>query len=441
MNILRYFAVAAILFLSSIAAVACSCVDMGAGVCQTFWVTPAVFSGRVVEISDVPRGEGTNVFLSKRVKFAIIDAFRGVTGETVDVLTGSGGGDCGYRFEMNESYLVYGWKNDEGNFSTGICSRTRKLSDAVDDLAYIRGLADAKPGGSIYGRVNKYLIRKSNDEYKPNPPLANIPVFIEGEKARFETFTDASGMFRVDDIPAGKYTVTAKPPPGFSDRGTKYPVELFDKGCATVWLVFEVDTFLSGRVTDQSGQPVKLLLNLVPVETINAKHQPDHYVAETDANGRYIFREAPDGKYYLGVRLSNITSISFPYPKTFYPGVTDITRAAVIEIHEGVGLQNYDLQLPPKLASRTVSGKIIVEPGVSIKAASFCLEEREICESTDEMQVKPDGSFKFTVFNGVKYVLRAFANTANGQRFAKPIEIPETGDVLGLKVVVDQTSR
>ena len=314
--IIRTLIIAIAILLTTTAALACSCADMGAGVCQTYWVTPAVFSGRVVQVEDVKRTAEEGYFLKKKVRFAVIDAFRGVTGETVEVLTGSGGGDCGYNFEVNESYLVYAWNNG-GKLSTGICSRTRRLTDAAEDLHYIRDLADAKPGGSIYGHVSKYLTRKSTDDYKPNPPLPNIPILIEGANGRFETATDSGGQYRVDNIPAGKYTVSAKGPPGFYDRGTKSPVELFDKGCATVWFGFEVDTSLSGRVTNDNGQPVKLLLNLVPVDTINAKHQPDHYTRESDADGRYVFREVPDGKYYLGVRLSNIVFLEFPYPRTF----------------------------------------------------------------------------------------------------------------------------
>ena len=430
--------IAIVLFAAS-AAMACSCADMGTEICQTYWSTSVLFSGRVVQVDDIPRKDNGDYFLlSKRVKFAVIDPFRGVTGQTVEVLTGSGGGDCGYNFQLNESYLVYAWDN-EGKISTGICSPTKRLSDAGEDMAYIRGLPDAPSGGRIYGRVSQYLVRRSDDEYKPNPPMPNVAITIEGAKSKKETTTDSAGAFIVDGLPAGKYTVSAKAPPGFYDRGTKNPVELFDKGCAIAWFSFEVDTSLSGRVMDENFQPAKLLLDLVPVETIRENRQKDHYTVESNADGRYTFSEIPDGKYYLGVRL--ITGLNFPYPRTFYPGTFDVNRATVIEIVEGVALENYDLIMAQKLGTRTISGKVILPPGVLATNASICIEERAMCESNEEMQIKPDGSFKFTIFSGMKYTLRVQANADNKQFFAKPIVIPAWGNAQGLKVRVNPPTR
>ena len=66
-----------------------------------------------------------------------------------------------------------------------------------------------------------------------------------------------------------------------------------------------------------------------------------------------------------------------------------------------------------------------------------------MCHGSEEMQqIKPDGSsLKFTAFSGVKYVIEAYANTPGGQRFAKPIQIPESGNVKGLKIMITSTAR
>jgi hypothetical protein len=47
-------------------------------------------------------------------------------------------GDCGYDFQIGETYLVFA-NNEEGAeyFFTSTCMRTRRLSDAGDDLAYL----------------------------------------------------------------------------------------------------------------------------------------------------------------------------------------------------------------------------------------------------------------------------------------------------------------
>jgi hypothetical protein len=438
--IIRSFLTIAFVLIATSAAFACSCVSMGEGVCQLYWNTPAVFSGRVVQIDPIPRGTDENAFMSKRVRFAVIDAYRGVTGETAEVLTGSGGGDCGYNFTLNESYLVYAWSNG-GKLSTGICSPTKLLVQAGEDMSYIRGLAEAKPGGSIYGNVVQYLVRKADDEYKPNPPMPDVSISIEGAKAKIETTTDAEGKFRVDGLPAGKYTVRATAPPGFYDRGTKIDTQLFDKGCAVAWFAFEVNTSLSGRVTDENSQPARIMVDLMPVEMIDEKYQKNNYYVESDVEGRFTFRTVPDGKYYLGVRLGRYFLPDFAYPKTFYPGTPDIARATVVEINEGVALKNYDFQLPPKLPTRTISGKVVLPAGTAGKDAYICFEESLGSTCEGDGAVKPDGSFKFTRFAGIKYILNAYANTPNGQRQAKPVTIPEFGNVRGLKVVINSATR
>ncbi|MDQ3714277.1 MAG: hypothetical protein M3388_18960, partial [Acidobacteriota bacterium] len=111
-----------ILFSPAIVA-ACSCISSGPP-CQSYWNTPIVFSGRVVEITTPKSAEELYPkFPEKTIRFAVNQAFRGISGTTVEVVTGMGGGDCGYDFELNENYLVYA-DNYKGKIYAGICSRT-----------------------------------------------------------------------------------------------------------------------------------------------------------------------------------------------------------------------------------------------------------------------------------------------------------------------------
>ncbi len=108
-------------------------------------------------------------------------------------------------FERGQSYLVYAYRNKEtGKLGTGICTRTQLLSKATEDLEYFRGLKDAKSGGMVYGMVTKYLVRKSNDEYKPNPPLANILLTFSGNGNIYEALTDEKGEYRLSNYRGGR---------------------------------------------------------------------------------------------------------------------------------------------------------------------------------------------------------------------------------------------
>jgi MYXO-CTERM domain-containing protein len=65
-------------------------------------------------------------------------AWKGVTkGSNIEIHTGMGAGDCGLRFGVGETWLVYSGGNlyDYGGLYAGRCSRTARLADAKDDVA------------------------------------------------------------------------------------------------------------------------------------------------------------------------------------------------------------------------------------------------------------------------------------------------------------------
>jgi len=71
----------------------------------------------------------------------IVDrAWKGVVRDSVVIWTGTGSGDCGYPFQVNERYLVFAAAADSGAFSTGICTLTQPLAAAG---AYVRALGEA----------------------------------------------------------------------------------------------------------------------------------------------------------------------------------------------------------------------------------------------------------------------------------------------------------
>ena len=88
----------------------------------------AVFTGTVLEISKRPG----DLYIT--VKFKVEEVWRGPRGAETSVFTGIGGGDCGYKFEIGEKYLVYAYKRDDSKLETNICQRTAPLAEAGPDL-------------------------------------------------------------------------------------------------------------------------------------------------------------------------------------------------------------------------------------------------------------------------------------------------------------------
>ncbi|MGC5327571.1 hypothetical protein [Brevibacillus sp. SYSU BS000544] len=90
-----------------------------------------VFAGTVKEIRRTRMG--------MEVLFDVRTTWKGIDQTQVLVMTGMGGGDCGYEFEKGKEYIVYGGDYDpfEGKLSTNVCMRTREISKAGEDLLYL----------------------------------------------------------------------------------------------------------------------------------------------------------------------------------------------------------------------------------------------------------------------------------------------------------------
>lgn len=80
-----------------------------------------------------------NLFNDTEFVFEIDALYKGrQMDKTVEVLTGSGGGDCGYMFEIGEKYIVYSrlvfperlsYEMFEPYYITSICTRTQLYNE------------------------------------------------------------------------------------------------------------------------------------------------------------------------------------------------------------------------------------------------------------------------------------------------------------------------
>ncbi|OKL36865.1 hypothetical protein [Domibacillus mangrovi] len=115
---------------------ACSCAKPP-DVKEEFSLSKAVFRGKVTEIDEKKSVSG---FPTKSVRFEVNETWKGVSQSQVNVTTGNGGGDCGYEFRKGQEYLVYA--NDSDMYGSSeqtviICSRTKEISTAQEDLAIL----------------------------------------------------------------------------------------------------------------------------------------------------------------------------------------------------------------------------------------------------------------------------------------------------------------
>jgi hypothetical protein len=127
---MRFSIVLLAVFLFANIATACKCAP-APSVLLSYDAATTVFMGKVQSIQEVK--------YQRVVTLRIIEAFKGAQVKTITLHTGSGGGDCGFPFVLNRSYLVYasGTLNDLG---TNICSRTKGVAKASPELGELRKL-------------------------------------------------------------------------------------------------------------------------------------------------------------------------------------------------------------------------------------------------------------------------------------------------------------
>src|SRR5262249_12923184 len=238
----------------------------------------AVFLGTAVERSPRTRKEEVTISSGKNAgkkevlefegysfTFEIGEAFKGIKGKSVKIATDADGGSCGYYFEVGKEYLVYAYGASEDSLGTSICSRTRPVSNAQDDLAQLRAMEDGTFETRIFGVVEK-METNLNGSYasaKYDIPMNGIKVIAEGASGKFESVTDSTGHFRFFGLPLGEYGVNAELPKAykiwarFGTLSAKGKVEITDlERGAELRFVVQLSAPISGTVYDENGQPV-----------------------------------------------------------------------------------------------------------------------------------------------------------------------------------------
>jgi hypothetical protein len=194
---------------------ACDCGDPGPP-CKAFANTPTVFAGRVIKIATISlKAPSGGRYEDRLILLEVERSYRGSVGKTAEVVTGSGGSDCGYDFREGEHYLVYAYPHPEsGKLYTGICQRTRPISEAGDDLDYLSKKDESSHGVGIEGTIEE-LTRDSRYETRVVGFMAGISVLVQGPSGRWTTLSQKDGRFRLWGLQPGRYRITAVLPKDF----------------------------------------------------------------------------------------------------------------------------------------------------------------------------------------------------------------------------------
>jgi hypothetical protein len=135
--ILQFIGVILCLVGSASVSIACTCMHLRGDPAAAFTASSAVFSGKVLEITEGESAMPASGVKELTVKFRVEKSWKLVRKDEVMVLTVNTGNLCGFTFKVGERYLVYGLGG--GNkFMTDICTRTTGLIGAAEDLEYLK---------------------------------------------------------------------------------------------------------------------------------------------------------------------------------------------------------------------------------------------------------------------------------------------------------------
>ncbi len=318
-------------------AIGCSCGWIGSA-CEAASEADVVFAGTVLSVETLEAdATGRQPYQSILVKFQIEQGFINAAPGPIEIGTGMGGGDCGYAFKAGSRYVVYATKRFSARLYTGICSRTRSLAEAQDDLRYLTSMPSPNEGGRIFGRVNESKRDPAEERAVDYGPVEGVTVSIHGAGFQRDVVTGADGRFLVSHVPFGKVAVTVVPSFGFATRGLGHEFEIKGLGgCGEVNLTIWPTASAFGAVVDASGRPLAgVEVDAVAAELAGFMPAAFQRPARSDDRGIFEFTDLPPGTYVFGINLTAVQGLRLTGKPVFLPGTAFASDAARSDLKPG----------------------------------------------------------------------------------------------------------
>lgn len=156
--------------------------------CAEYFSADAVFIGLVANIS-------FSQDKSKRsIHFNVERAFRGVGSSAAEIV--SFGTSCDYDFTEGKRYLVYAYRNERNELLTHYCTRTTELSNADEDMTYLKELSEREQPMQIIGVLADADKR-----------LQSVSIVARNGRRDYRTTSDKKGWFKLIVLRPGNYRV------------------------------------------------------------------------------------------------------------------------------------------------------------------------------------------------------------------------------------------
>ncbi|MDX8360971.1 hypothetical protein [Cytobacillus sp. IB215316] len=117
---------------------ACSCVP-SPPVEEAYEQYGAIFSGKVINVSK-SKSFLQSHFSDVEVLFEVTSSWKGIEQSQVKIFTAIDSASCGINFSLQQDYLVYAHLDADNKLVSSICSPTKIMGSAQDDIATLNSI-------------------------------------------------------------------------------------------------------------------------------------------------------------------------------------------------------------------------------------------------------------------------------------------------------------
>jgi hypothetical protein len=347
-------------------------------------------------------------------------SFKGNLDRTIELFDD---GMCdGPDLQVGRQYLMYTTGFPNGGVPARGCTRSRRVEDAGEDLAFLDQYSSGKVTTHIDGTV-RFRPDEPEDSRLGGPgrtPLKNVEVTISSNGKSFRATTMSDGGYSFVNLDPGEYTVDADLS-GYRLDWAPDSVLLVANGCFQANLLMTVDRRVEGYVRDDRGVPVSdVLVEMVSADQ-NLKRSDQPILLDiSDEGGHYTIAAIPPGDYYLGVNIKSTPTREQPYPSTYYPNTPNLREAVRIDVVTGAAVQEFDLRIPNRLPLVTIRGKVQTtdgKPPLQKDHPQVRIKEPGLHGQIEQEPIKIDaeGRFHFELCQGIKYSAFAFSGSIGSE--------------------------
>ena len=289
------------------------------------------------------------------------------------------GNDCAPKFDAGSEVLLYLSPLKPGFWVAPGCHRSRYLSEAADDLLFLRALPKSALANRLSGEVDLYEDSPGRGFHKVHA-FANMHVTIASKTTSADVYTNADGVYEIYGLPPGTYTVSIDMPRGLK---LQFPmitggghglvpkdtiVSLGSQTAVSVDFVLYENNKISGVLLTPQGKPIQsACLDLEPINPPNGRY--GRIFSCTKQDGSFTLKDMPSGRYVIVANKDGRISISEPFPTTYYPGLPAKAQAQVFDVVRGQSIESLEFRLPTMARQVAVRGRVQFSDGVPVPEA------------------------------------------------------------------------